>query len=523
MKRLIAGLTFWRVVAALVLATGLYATLIRFTQGLGASTNLSDGYPWGLWIGFDVLVGVGLAAGGFTLTAAVHIFNLKRFRPIVRPTVLTAFLGYLLVIVGLLFDLGLPWRIWHPIIMWNSRSVMFEVGWCVTLYTTVLALEFSPIVLERFDLQKPLRIVRAITIPVVICGVLLSTLHQSSLGTLFVIVPDKLHGLWYSPLLPLFFFISAIAGGLAMTILESCISARAFGRHLERHLLQDLGRVIVVVLALYLAVKLQDMASRNAFPLLAAPGPERFLFLVEVGFGALLPMILLAVPAVRRETEGLVCAALLVVLGFVLGRLNVAITGTQKAMGVDYFPSVLEFAVTAMLVVLGFIAFTLAVKHLNVFPSEKVEEEEPVPLLPLASPSNSRLAVLAARGSLVALAVVLVLGALNLDSGGLGLASTIAAETPEHLEYPVDLHLPDDLVYPPGEDSPGEVIFSHDSHAETDPPNCAACHVRNFPIVRTAGTPQVRGEQMHEETGCGACHDGKNAFSGDDCEECHSE
>lgn len=521
MKRLIAGFTFWRGVAAVILAAGLYATLVRFTQGLGASTNLSDGYPWGLWIGFDVLVGVGLAAGGFTLTAAVHIFNLKRFHPIVRPTVLTAFLGYLLVIVGLLYDLGLPWRIWHPLIMWNSRSVMFEVGWCVTLYTTVLALEFSPIVLERFNLQKPLRIVKAITIPVVICGVLLSTLHQSSLGTLFVIVPDKLYGLWYSPLLPLFFFISAIAGGLAMIILESSISARVFGRRLERDLLQDLGRVIVVVLALYLAIKFQDMSGRGAFALLAQPGPERFLFLVEVGFGALLPMIMLAIPAVRRETEGLVCAALLVVLGFVLGRLNVAITGTQKAMGVDYFPSVLEFAVTAMLVVLGFIAFSLAVKHLNVFPPE--EEKQPALPFPVASPVGSRLAVLTARGSLVALTVVLALGALTLDSGGPGSAPAIAAIDQVPLTHVVDLRLPGDLVYPPGEDSPGEVIFSHDSHVETDPPNCAACHARRFPILKVAGTPQIHGEQLHEKAICGACHNDEDAFSVDQCEDCHRE
>src|SRR3954447_19654196 len=178
--------TFWKLVFLALMAAGFYATIVRFTQGLGRSTNLNDQFPWGIWVGFDVLCGVMLAAGGFTLTAAVHIFNIKRLRPIVRPTVLTAFLGYILVSIALMFDLGRPYNIWHPLIMRNPHSVMFEVAYCVMLYTTVLALEFSPIVLERFKLEKPLRIIRGISIPIVICGVLLSTLHQSSLGTVFL-------------------------------------------------------------------------------------------------------------------------------------------------------------------------------------------------------------------------------------------------------------------------------------------------------------------------------------------------
>ena len=189
---------FWRAVFAVLMLAGAYSTFVRFYYGLGASTNLSDQFPWGIWIGFDVLCGVGLAAGGFTLAAIVHIFNIKSFHPVVRPAILTAFLGYMLVVVALMFDLGRPYRIWHPIIMWNPRSVMFEVGWCVTLYTTVLALEFSPLVFEKLRLERPLRIIHGIQIPLVIAGVLLSTLHQSSLGSLYLIVPGKLHPLWYT-------------------------------------------------------------------------------------------------------------------------------------------------------------------------------------------------------------------------------------------------------------------------------------------------------------------------------------
>ena len=257
--------TFWKLVFLFMMAAGLYATFVRFTQGLGASTHLSDQFPWGIWVSFDVLCGVMLAAGGFTLTAAVHILNIKRLHSIIRPTILTAFLGYILVSAALMFDLGKPYNIWHPLIMRNPHSVMFEVAYCVMLYTTVLALEFSPIVLERFNMQKPLKIIRAILIPLVIFGVILSTLHQSSLGTLYLIVPEKLYPLWYSPLLPLFFFLSAIAVGLAMTIFESSMSSKHFGLQLELPVLQELGRVLVVVLGVYAILRFEDLRqSRRA-------------------------------------------------------------------------------------------------------------------------------------------------------------------------------------------------------------------------------------------------------------------
>ena len=173
--------------------SGLYATYLRVMYGLGGSTNLSDKFPWGIWIGFDVMCGVGLAAGGFTLVAMVHIFNIEAYKPVLRPAILTAFLGYSLVVVGLLFDLGRPDRLWHPLVMWNPHSVMFEVAWCVTLYSTVLFLEFLPMVFEKFGMHKPLEWIHRISVPLMILGVLLSTLHQSSLGTLFLIVPEKLY------------------------------------------------------------------------------------------------------------------------------------------------------------------------------------------------------------------------------------------------------------------------------------------------------------------------------------------
>jgi Ni/Fe-hydrogenase subunit HybB-like protein len=359
-------LTFWRVVLVLILAAGFYSTLLRFTKGLGAATNLSDQFPWGLWIGFDVLCGVGLAAGGFTLAAIVYVFHIERFHPVLRPSILTAFLGYALVAVALLFDLGKPYNIWHPLVMWNPHSVMFEVAWCVMLYLTVLALEFSPVVMERFHLQKALRIVKSVTIPLVIVGVLLSTLHQSSLGSLFLIVPEKLHPYWYSPLLPVFFFISAVGVGMAMVIFESNLSARAFGREIEMPLLEVLGRAMAVVLAIYGVLKLQDLWGRGALAHLREPSTETVLFLLEITLGLLIPLPMLLFRKIREDRDGLFAVAVLVITGFLLNRLNVSITGLETSSGVHYFPRWTEVAVTLSIVGVGFLLFSLAVRYLNV-------------------------------------------------------------------------------------------------------------------------------------------------------------
>ena len=382
-------ITFWRVVFVVVVMAGLYATWVRFTQGLGAATNLSDDFPWGIWIGFDVLCGVMLAAGGFTLMATVHIFNVERFRTIVRPTLLTAFLGYLLVIVALLFDLGRPYRIWHPLIMWNPRSVMFEVGWCVTLYTTVLALEFSPIVFERLRMPKILRILRAISLPLVIAGVILSTLHQSSLGSLYLIMPGKLHPLWYSSLLPVFFFISALAVGIAMTIVESSLSARHLGHRLQPSIIIQLGRILTVLLAFYGVMRLQDLYRHDAMQYAFTFSYEGNLFLAEMAFGLFIPLALLAIPAVRQNTKGLYFVSVMVVMGFVINRMNVAITGFEGWAGGTYIPSWTEVAITLMIVAIGTAAFAMAAKHLPIF-EEAVEGTDEAHIPHGIVPAHSR-------------------------------------------------------------------------------------------------------------------------------------
>ncbi|MCS6805429.1 MAG: Ni/Fe-hydrogenase cytochrome b subunit [Acidobacteriota bacterium] len=517
-------LTFWRVVLVIILIAGLYSTVIRFTRGLGASTALSDQFPWGLWIGFDVLCGVALAAGGFTLSAVVYIFHVERFRPIVRPAILTAFLGYLLVIVALIYDLGKPYNIWHPLVMWNTRSVMFEVAWCVMLYTLVLALEFSPMVFERWQLQKPLKIIHALTIPLVIVGVILSMLHQSSLGSLFLIVPHKLHALWYSPLLPVFFFISAVALGCAMTIFESFLSFRAFGKRLELDLLADLGKVMVVVLGVYLVLKGQDLLERGAWELAFEPTYAGRMFLAENLLGIIAPIILLLIARIRNNDFGLFVSAVMVVLGFIMNRLNVSITGIEANAGIFYFPSWMEIAVTTMIVALGFVLFGLAVRYLPVFPMKEqlpAERVVPLPAAALLHPAKRRTAAL-----VLALTVILGGSAIALAYSGLQHRSRLMTTTdtpstqPEAQVVEHSLQLPADKEFPQHEDSPGPVTFSHTTHVDPTQPSCTVCHARTFRIIETHQAPL--SVNMHDRQACGLCHDGERAFSiNDGCTTCH--
>jgi Ni/Fe-hydrogenase subunit HybB-like protein len=354
---------------------GLYSTYVRFFHGLGAATNLSDQFPWGIWIGFDVLCGVGLAAGGFTLAAIVYIFNLKRFEPIIRPTILTAFLGYVLVVVGLMFDLGRPLQIWHAIIMWNPRSVMFEVAWCVMLYTTVLALEFSPVILEKFKMTKTIKMVKRISIPLIIVGVLLSTLHQSSLGSLYLIVPEKMYPLWYSAYMPVFFYISAIAAGCGMIIFESFISSRAFKRGLEMDLLNEIARVCVMMLGVYAVMKFVDLTDRKMLSLLTVPRFETYMYWLEVIIGVIVPFVMFTQRKIRRNPNGLFIGAALVVVGFIMNRMNIAITGMEGWSGTSYVPSWMEFTITMMIVTIGFTAFYFIAKYFPVFTHEEHHDD----------------------------------------------------------------------------------------------------------------------------------------------------
>ncbi|MBZ0265377.1 Ni/Fe-hydrogenase cytochrome b subunit [bacterium] len=363
----------WSVIG-IILLIGLQLSYMRFFKGFASVTNLSDEFPWGFWIGFDVIAGVALASGGFTLCFLVYIIGYHRYHSIVRPTVLTAFLGYILVAVGLLYDLGKYFNIWHPLVMWNPHSVMFEVAWCVMLYLSVLFLEFVPMVLEKFNLQTPLHFMQKITIPVVILGVLLSTLHQSSLGSVYLIVPEKLHELWYTPILPLLFFLSAITVGPAMVILESALSSKIFHRGLELNIMVDIAGFQLVGMIVYVGVKIQDLFVRGVVPSLFTGSYEATHFMLEIGI-LLAACLILILPKLRAHPRWLLLSSILTVVGILYNRLNISWVGMMRSSGTFYFPAWSEVFISLFLVTIGAVAFYFIVKWLPVFPEIEGNEE----------------------------------------------------------------------------------------------------------------------------------------------------
>lgn len=345
--------------------------VVRFLFGLGAMTNLDNQYPWGLWIAVDVATGVALAAGGFTTSALGHVMGRKYFHPIVRPALLTAMLGYTFVAIGVVIDIGRPYFVWHPLIYWNGNSALFEVGICVMTYMFVLYIEFLPIVTERFmgRVNLPgilsafnravdwlLRILdktlSKVMFAFIIAGVVLSCLHQSSLGTLMIIAGPKMHPLWQTPILPLLFLLSAISVGFPMVIFESLLASRSLGLKPERHILSRLSNYVAPMLSVYLAFKIGDMVIRETFVYLTEFTVHSVLFFIEVVIGVVVPLRMFFSPAVRRSMTGIFIASSLVIFGVVLNRINnfiVAYTPSYS-LGEVYFPSIGEISVTVGLI-----------------------------------------------------------------------------------------------------------------------------------------------------------------------------
>lgn len=362
------------IVLIVFVINGFIWLFIRFVFGIGAATNLNNQYPWGIWIGIDVAAGVALAAGGFTTSALAHIFHKEHFHEIVRPALLTAMLGYTFVGLGVTIDIGRYYFVWHPILYWNGSSVLFEVGICVMIYMSVLYIEFLPVVTERFIgrlnfkgilsfFNRPLdlllrfldRTLSRTMFFFIIAGVVLSCLHQSSLGTLMMLAGQKIHPLWQSPISPLLFLLSAIAVGFPMVILESIISSRSFGLKTEMAVLSRLAKYVGPLLGFYLAFKIGDMAIRKTFVHLSEISIESVMWLIEVLFGVIIPLRMFFWDKVLKSKPLLFTASSLVIFGVFLNRFNVFIISYTPSYSLGrYWPSIGEISVT-----LGFIALEI--------------------------------------------------------------------------------------------------------------------------------------------------------------------
>ena len=335
------------VILALLAALAAGIFVVRIFTGWGLVTNLNDNYGWGLWKGFNTLVGIALGASGFTTAFAVYMLGKERFHPVARIAVLVGILGYLSSVFSLLIDLGHPDRIIFPVVFWNPESPLFEVAWCVMLYLTVMILEFSPAVLNRLGLRKAEGIAHDAVIPLVIGGTVLSCLHQSSLGSLFLNVPDQLDPLWYTPMLPLFFLMSAIYVGPAVVIFASTLASRALGRGLAPDILSSLAKVIPYLLGIYLFAKILELLIADDFHLLFDGTRASGLFFLEMSVGIIFPMLMLLSARIRENVSWRFLASLMIIAGLMLNRVDVSIISwARPADALSYTVHPLEWGFT---------------------------------------------------------------------------------------------------------------------------------------------------------------------------------
>ena len=362
---------YWILAALVVL--GMVLGVTRLVLGLGATTNLSSDYPWGLWITFDVF-SVPFSAGAFTLAAVLHIFHRKECHGVAHLALLAGFLGYLLVVLVLLMDLGrwdhfysvlLPWR-------WNLHSFMFEVSMSITIYFGVLVLELVGVVFKGRKWMAVQFINRLIPL-IAGTGVLLSCVHQGSLGALFLVLSHKLHPLWWTPILPLLFLTSALFSGFSVTILLAIVTCRALKKPVSMQILTGLAKVVLTLQTIYLALKVGDLLLAGEAGLVFRSGPLSILFLAEMIIGVIMPLIIFSSRA-RESERGLLLGVIYTLVGLALNRSAIAWFGLRAPAGAAYFPHWIEFGIVIAAVAFGILAFTLGVRYLPALREGVLEE-----------------------------------------------------------------------------------------------------------------------------------------------------
>lgn len=363
---------FWTPVTLILAALVVVAVAllgIRFTQGLGAVTNLNDGYPWGIWVVYDVVIGSAFACGGYAMALLVYIFNKGKYHPLVRPALTASLFGYTLAGVSVIFDLGRYWNFWHIFAPGYAHpdSVMFEVALCISIYILVMWLEFAPAWFEKTGNRISKQKVERIMFFLVALGILLPSMHQSSLGSLLVVFGTQIHPLWQSVALPLLFLLSAVTIGFAVVIFESCLSSAGFKRPLEMEYLEGIGKIMVIMLGVFLAVRFGDLLVRGAIGAAFGSGFKSLMFWIETAC-FVLPVVLLASAANRRKPSKLFLGAFFMLLGAFLYRINAFLVGYDTGPGWHYFPSVSELMVTLGIIALEILAYIAFVRYLPVLP-----------------------------------------------------------------------------------------------------------------------------------------------------------
>ena len=356
----------WVLVAISLIAVGLI--LFRLVTGLGLVTNLNDEWPWGHWISFDVMCGVALAGGGYGTALIVYVFKQEQFSSIARSAALTSLIGYLLVMVGLFLDIGQWWNFWRPLVSQGHSSVLFEVFICVSVYTSVQLIEFGEVATERIG-RKYHPFFRKILPVLLVIGIAIPSMHQSSLGALYLLMVDKLHPLWWSPIIFFQFLISSFFVGPAMIAVETALAGRAFNHKVPIPVLSGLVRVSGYAMLVYLVLKFGSIIMEDKVHYLFEGSFESLFFWIEVGFGVIVPLIICFSPLIKRR-RWLVTFGVLVALGVILNRYNVVVTGMVTSTGVSYWPSLPELTITLGLVSMGALAYLFICENFRIIEHE---------------------------------------------------------------------------------------------------------------------------------------------------------
>ncbi len=343
----------------------------RFIYGLGAVTNINDGFPWGIWIAYDVVVGSAFACGGYALALLAYIFNKGEYHPLVRPALLASLFGYTLAAVSVIFDLGRWWNFWH--IFWPGyaqvNSVMFEVAVCISAYVLVMWIEFSPAFLDRLGMGELKKKLSKVLFFFIALGVLLPSMHQSSLGSLLVVFGNQVHPLWQSGwLLPLIYLMTAIMLGFAVVIFEATLSSVGFKRQMETPVLAQLCKIMYGLLIAYLVVRVGDLAVRGAIGSAFAANAEAVMFWLEM-LCFIVPMVILGSQTARNSAAKLFVGAVLLMLGGMLLRINGFLVGYETGEGWHYFPAFPELMVTVGLIAFEILAYIIIVRKFPVLPA----------------------------------------------------------------------------------------------------------------------------------------------------------
>lgn len=359
-------------VLLLLFLVSLYFLGQRFIHGLGYVTNMSDGYPWGIWITIDVVIGTAFACGGYAMALLVYVFNKGEYHPLVRPALLASMLGYTLAAVGVFFDIGRYWHMYNIFIPKynNYNSVLLEVALCIAAYVLVLWIEFAPAFVQNTKMTKLKKVLEKVLFFFIALGILLPTMHQSSLGSVMILAGRKLSPLWWTGMLPLLFLVSALFMGYGVVIFEASLSSLGFKRPGETPLLAKLSEIIPKLVAFFLLIRLGDLLIRGQFGLAFKGDLAGNMFLLEILLHVV-PIFLLSSEAGRRKPHILFISACCLLLAGTVFRFNTYLVGFNPGQGWHYFPAVPEFMITLGIVSLEIMTYIILVKKLPVLSAHR--------------------------------------------------------------------------------------------------------------------------------------------------------